>query len=285
MRYLVGLALVLWAAAAQAELRVGILAPQGPEQAEERWAGIIDSLSNTMGMPISFYPVSAQDGAAAFFENHIDVLVGNPVQSAVVVDTMNAQPVASMVSTRGAEFAGVIIVSAQSTITSLKDLSGMRMATLGDWAAGGYLYQSSHLVRNGLAGPDVLGIRVKGRNQNDLVELVKAGAADAAFIRTGVLEGLIAKGAVRAGEFRVLDDQKQSPADLHRTTRWYPEWMVSVQPGLDPAVTAQLRSALMAVDGQSPAAKQAKVRGFQAPLKLRGVIEAMQLLKVAPYNR
>ena len=285
MRYLLGLAVVLWAAAAQAEMRVGILAPQGPEQAQDRWAGMIDSLSTTMGMPITFHPVSAQDGTTAFFDNHIDVLVGNPVQSAVVVDTMNAQPVASMVSTRGAKFAGVIVVSADSTITTLQDLSGMRIATLGNWAAGGYLYQSSHLVRNGLAGPDDLGIRVKGRNQNDLVELVKAGAADAAFIRTGVLEGLIAKGAVTAGELRVLDDQKQSPDDLHRTTRWYPEWMVSVQPGLDPAIAAKLRSALVAVDGQSPAARQAKVRGFQAPLDLGGVIEAMQVLRVAPYDK
>lgn len=267
-----------------AQLTVGILAPQGSDKAFQRWQPFVDMLSDRLDMEVIIYPISAQIGTEAFFEGYIDLLLGNPVQTAVVVDTMAGQRLVSMIKPAGDRFAGVVVVRADSPIKTVSDLRGRRFAALGDWAAGGYLFQAAHFQSLTQSHPDQVSQRLRADNQNDSVKMVMAGEADAAFIRTGVLENLISTGAISEDDLRVLDEQANDPNSLSRTTNWYPEWYMVAQATLSSELTERLRDLLLSLDASDPGMQHAGITGFKEPLDIGPVINAMQNLGVAPYN-
>lgn len=272
------------ATAGHADLRVGVMAPQGEERALARWSAFGEALSDGVGQPIEIVPVTANGGVEAFGAGEIDILLGNPVQTAVVVDTMDAVPLASLVSATGERFAGVIVVAATSEVNTSFDLWGQQVATLGDWAAGGFLFQSAFLMDQGLPHPGDFGERIIASNQRELVAMVLDGRADAAFVRTGIIEAMVSDGSLDADALRVIDDQRSADSEVHRTTPWYPEWFISAQATLSPDVMSQIEAGVMAMGEDSPAIQQAGVAGFIDPLDVSQVVQAMQIVGVSPYN-
>lgn len=285
MRILLSAVLALAPAhAAWSEINVAVVAPQGPEAAIDAWQPLADRLSAELGDTVNLYPFGPVEGTDAFFEGFIDVFIGNPVQTAVIVDTMGAAPIASIERANGTEFAGLIVVRSDGPIETLQDLAGARIATLGDWAAGGFVFQAHHLKEAGLGRPGEIGDRLRASNQNELVQMVLEGNADAAFIRTGVLEDRIAKGVIESDTLRVLDARPSDEAQVQRTTKWFPSWFVSVSSALDAAVVSRLNDTLMAVTPEMPEAQSARIRGFSPPLDVAPVVQAMRLVGVPPYD-
>lgn len=269
---------------AAASVTLGLTAPQGAEAAIERWQKLFDAVSEEVGVEVNLFPLGPQEGAEAFFAGHIDFLLANPVQSALIADTMDAIPVASMVHPHGDQFAGVIVVRQDSDIQSLEDLRGRSFAALGDWAAGGYLFQAAHIMSSGLPRPDAFATRQRASNQNALVQMVQSQTVDAAFIRTGIIENLIRSGKLAEGELRVLDAQAMDEADMLRTTRWYPEWFMMASSTLPPELVEQFGAALMAIEADSGPARAARISGFQQPLDVTPVVDAMRQVGVPPYD-
>lgn len=284
MRFFIAIVFAFWTTSLVADVTVGVVAPQGPEKAQERWKPFTDMLADRLGEPVSLFPVSPQDGTMAFLNGHVDFLLGNPVQSAVIKDTMNAVPVASMVGTSGSQFAGVIAVRADSQIQQISDLRGVSFASLGDWAAGGYLFQAAYIMENGFPRPDEMADRVRGANQDQLVRMVLDGTVDAAFIRTGIIEGLVAAGELEPGALRVIADKKSGPDDLHRTTRWFPQWYMMGQGTISSEMHGAMTGALLELEASDPIAQHARIVGFEAPSDVGPVVEAMQRVGVTPYN-
>lgn len=122
--------------AAAADLFIGVTAPRGASPAEARWQAFADYMSAELGQGVQLVPVGAVEGTEVFLGGGIDVLLANPVMAAVTIDMMSGQPMASLVSSTGNTFAGVIVVRAESAVQSVADLRGGTVATLGDWAAG-----------------------------------------------------------------------------------------------------------------------------------------------------
>ncbi|MEL6681922.1 MAG: PhnD/SsuA/transferrin family substrate-binding protein [Pseudomonadota bacterium] len=273
--------LPLLPATALAEIRLGILAPQGAAIAEDRWRAFANRLGAELGEPITIISQGAAAGTESFANREIDFLIGNPVQTAVAVDTMSAITLLSVVSGGRTHFAGVIAVRADSRVQSIADIRETTVATLGDWAAGGYVFQAHHVLRNGVGHINTETRRVKGANQRDLVQKLLSGQADVAFIRTGLIEEMVAEGSLSADSLRVLDQQD---GNLMRTTSWYPEWFVVAQNHTDPALLVRMKQVLLGFDADDPEMSQARVTKFRDPLNLQPLIVALQDLGVAPYN-
>ncbi len=269
---------------ALAEIRLAVLAPRSSELAREEWQPMATWLSETLEIPVAFTTVSPSEAVPAFSEGNIDVLIGNPVHTAVTVGTLGAVPVASVIRGPRGRFAGVIVARAASPIRTLDDLRGARIATLGDRAAGGFLFQADHLIRAGLGHPSEIGQRVQGENQNELIEMVQTGRADVAFVRTGVLEALEAEGRISPGSLRIIDEQPGEGDEPRRTTAWFPEWYVSVTGTLPLEDRIRLADALLSVAPGAPEAQAAGIRGFERPFDISAVIGAMERVGVAPYD-
>lgn len=265
-------------------LQFGVLAPTGSEDARQAWSGLIEYLEDETGLDIELVPLPANAGIDAFALREIDVLLGNPVQSAILSDVMSANLMASVSRPHGDVFGGLIVVRADSDIRSISDLEGTRIATLRHWAAGGFIFQAAYLTSMGFDMETSPGVHIIGVNQVVLVDMVMAGEADAAFIRTGLLERLVREGRIEADDLRVLDEVRYSSIGLTHTTPLYPEWFVVGQRSLDPAVSTELTLALRNLREGHAAAEQAGIVGFIAPLDVTPVVEAMRLIGVPPYD-
>lgn len=277
-------ALVLSAPDARADLRLGVVAPRGEVKALSQWQPFADYLSGEIGEAVELLPVAPGAALDSFSGGDFDALIGNPVHSAVAVETMGAKPVASLVKRAGADFAGVIIARAGSGIETATDLKGKKVISLSTGSAGAYMFQAAHLSAAGLSVPSDFAAHSIGKNQDDLVKLVVRGVFDAAFVRTGVVEAMVAEGAIALEDLVVVDARETEGFGLLHTTRLYPEWFVVAESGLSEDQVTRLHDALVSVPADHPAATAARIQGFVEPRDPSPVVDAMRALRVPPFD-
>jgi ABC-type phosphate/phosphonate transport system substrate-binding protein len=124
------------------------------------------------------------------------------------------------------------------------------------------------------------------RSQDKLIEVVDRGIADAAFVRSGLLEKMAKAGEIKMDDFVVIDHQDPNDeVPFVHTTRAYPEWYISSMPKTDEGVVKRLTAALLALPPNSQAARTANIKGFVKPLPLDNLKIALQTLHVPPYTR
>ena len=258
-------ALICLALTATAEIRLGVIAPSGELKAQKRWAPLAVHLSTVLGEEVTLMPMVVTQGFEKIAAGEIDVMIGTPVQAAMAKHSFGARMIASMIKKSGSEFAGVIIANPNSGIHPAADLRGKKVMTMPVRGAGGYLFQAGHLRDVGVNAPDEFGMHAIGKNQEDIVKLIARGVFDAGFVRSGIIERLIASGEIDAAQVIVVDARSTPGFDLQHTTRLYPEWFAFALESFDADTAALVRQALIDLEAGHPAVAAAKINGFETP--------------------
>jgi ABC-type phosphate/phosphonate transport system substrate-binding protein len=269
--------------AAYADLNIGVLAPRGELKATTRWAEFGKYLTAQLKQEVHIVPLAPTKVIDAVKNGQIDVLLSNPAHALTVAERYGAKHPATLSDKEGPQFAGLIITRRDGGLKRVSDLKGKTVMTLEDSASGAYIFQAYHLRKHGLdVNRDMK--RITGKNQDDLVLAVKGGFADAAFIRTGVLEAMARDGKIGKDDLDVLEPRKDKDFDYPHTTALYPEWYLSVLPKVNGATAAKLKTAVLNLKPEDPACASAKINGFVPPLPLAGMKDALKTLKLPPYN-
>ncbi|RLW67011.1 MAG: hypothetical protein B6D73_00685 [gamma proteobacterium symbiont of Stewartia floridana] len=272
-------------------LTLGVLAYLPKAQMISRYQPLVDYLSDQLGdRKVELLPL-AYDGdeiEAALASGSIDLLLTNPshfiklrtqndLSGAMLTQVVvrNGQPVSV--------FGGVIITTTQRPdINTLKDLSNMRIAAADPRSLGGFQAQVFEAISQGveLYGP------IDYLKKHDLVvNAVLSGKADAGFIRSGVLEGLVRAKKLDLNRIKVLNPQKKDNFPFLLSTRLYPEWPLVALPQLAPHDVRRIASALLALRADHPAAHIARIGGYDPPADYLPVEELARALRVPPYDR
>jgi diguanylate cyclase (GGDEF)-like protein/PAS domain S-box-containing protein len=179
-------------------------------------------------------------------------------------------------------FGGVILVPSHRTdLNSLKDLDGKRIATASLLSFGTYLIQAYELA---LAGIKPGSYVETGLPQDLIVGALLEGKADAAFVRTGVLEALLREGKLAANQVRVLNPQKYPGYPLALSTRLYPEWPVVAMPHVPDEVTVRIAGALLSLPHGGSQALSMGLYGFTVPADYEPVRAMMRELRAPPFD-
>lgn len=259
----VGIALFGSVITASAEIRLGILATSGEVQSQKRWAPLAAYLSEAMGEQVTLLPMAVTQGNAEFALGNIDIMLGNPGQAVKAKNESGAEMLASLVKKHGSGFAGVIVTNPTTGIKTATDLRGKKVMSIAMGGAGGYMFQAGHLLDFGVVSPDDFATHAIGKNQEDIVKLVINGVFDAGFVRSGIIERMIAKGSIQQDQIVVVDERTTPGFPLRHTTRLFPEWFAYKAKDFDATKAARFRAALIEIQADHPALKIANVVGFE----------------------
>ena len=164
----------------------------------------------------------------------------NPYFYLRLAEKYGAVPVVKTISLDGrAEYRGIIVCREGSRIKLPRDLVGKTILAPSRFNVGGFLAQWVFLKEHGL-DPDRDFTYRFGYTQEEILEKVTSGLAEAGFIREDVLQALAkAKG--------------QMPAvTVIATTAHYPNHCIVAYPATDPDLVQRMKAALLNLDFKKP---------------------------------
>lgn len=284
--------LVLFGSAAHAadRLTLGVFAFRPKSIMIERYQPLADYLSEKLGgTPVELAVLEQAELDEAVAAHRVDLVMTNPSHYLELRSHNSLSgALATLVSSEGGQavssLGGCIIVRAgRGDITGLRDLRGRRVAISGPRFLGGYQAQAFELMQVGVRVPDQLDLVVVGRH-DAVVEAVLEGRADAGFIRTGIIESLVAEGRLDASQLVVLNPQALAGYPFAVSTRLYPEWPFVALPHVDRPTVRRISAALLGLEPSHPAARAAGIAGFSPPLDYLPVETMARTLRLPPFD-
>lgn len=237
-----GIALSVSALAAQAAdvLKVSAIPDEAPTELQRKFKPLGAYLEKELGMPVQFVPVSdyaaVVEGIAA---DRVDLAwLGGFTFVQTRLKTGNAIP---LVQREQDEKFTSKFISADASVKSLQDLKGKTFAFGSVSSTSGSLMPRYFMQKDGIV-PEQFFSRVAFSGAHDAtVAWVQAGKVDAGVLNASVWDKLVAAGKVDTAKVRVF-----------ATTPTYYDYNWTVRGTLDPALTAKIKAAFLALDPANP---------------------------------
>lgn len=271
-------------------LTLGVFSFRPDLTTEQRYLPLARYLSVATGQQIDLKVLSDEGMARALSRNQLDFVMTNPSHFLVLRSERSLSGVlATLIERWGdaetASMGGVIFTRADNpSIHQLADLRGARVAISGPRFLGGFQSQALELRNAGLNAERDLRLRPLG-NQDEVVDAVLNGQADAGFVRTGLLEQLSAAQGLPMEQLRIINGQELFGYPFSSSTRLYPEWPFVAMPHVDERVVRTVASALLALDAAHPAAVASGIAGFSPPADYQSVERLARDLRLPPYDQ
>ena len=141
---LLAIALLLFTVSAQAaDVRIGVLAKNGPAKAMKKWTATGEYLSTKLGKSVEIVPLDFDRVNPAIEANEVDFFLVNSSMFITAKVKFGASAIATMINSRQGQalksFGGVIITSAYNdAINSIEDIKGksfmaVKKSSFGGW--------------------------------------------------------------------------------------------------------------------------------------------------------
>ena len=279
------------ASEARKPAKFAVLAFRPKPETEARWQPLIDYLNSTQpSQPITLVVLNYPELEAAVKNKQVDFVLTQPAHYILLAQREHLlSPLATLLEKEGgqalASFGGVIVTrSDRSDIQRLSDLRGKRIATSSTTSLGSYQMQAFELQQVGIQLPGDARIIETGLPQDKAIQELLAGRADAAFIRTGVLEAMQKENKLDTRQLRVINAQPPGDFPQIRSTRLYPEWPVAAMPWTEGNLARQIAAAILSLPPDGDAARAAHIHGFTIPGDYRPIDELMRQLRQPPFD-
>ena len=284
MRFAALLLLCLPLVAGAADIRIGILAWQGEDDAESQWRPLVGALQAALPkhrlLPV-YYDLAHMEHAVAAKE--ADFVVTNPGHYVALEARHGVTRIATQVIDPGQDSqhtvgSAVIVRSERGELKRLEDLKGLRLAAVSPEAFGGYQVVWAELKRRGL-DPEggAVTARFTGYPMTRVIEAVARGEADAGAVRSCLLERLEREGRIPAGRYRVLSP-KAVGSPCQSSSPVYPGWAFAAARQTSPELAREVLVSLLAL----PRAQTGQTWGV--PADYHPVHEMLRELQVMPYD-
>ena len=224
-------------------LKVSAIPDEAPTELLRKFKPLGAYLEQELGMKVEFVPVA--DYAAvveALAADRIDMAwLGGFTFVQARLKTGNAVPLVQR--EQDAEFTSKFITS-DPAVKSLQDLKGKTFAFGSVSSTSGSLMPRYFMLQDGIK-PEEFFSRVAYSGAHDATAAwVQAGKVDAGVLNASVWDKLVANGTIDSNKVRVF-----------ATTPTYFDYNWTVRGTLDPALTAKIKAAFLALDPAKPADK------------------------------
>lgn len=281
--FLLGLSLAAPALAHGELVRVGVLSFRSLEQTQARWEPLGRYLEQHVpGYRFKIVPLYYPDLDAAVDNHQVDFILTNPEHYVLLRSRQGMAAFVTFIPLAEGhpvtEFGGVIAtLASRDDIKDLSDLSGRQVAAPSPESFGGNMMQLWEFHRRKLAPPHVTYL---GMPHDKSIVALLAGKADAAFVRTGVLEAMAAKGQVDLARIKLINRQPAGLFPQIRSTDLYPEWPMAAMKGEPEELVKAVGLALLQMSPQE--AQACELYGFAPPADYAPVEAIMLRLRQHP---
>jgi len=280
------LASAIFVAAAQAEIKIGILALRGAPKVMEEWAATGEYLTGKMGEKVTVVPLEFAAIEPMVKDGKIDFMLANSAFYVEMEKLYGAKAVAMQINSAGGkpvkEFGGVIFARKDSPINTLADLKGKKFMVVKASSFGGGQMALAFLLQKGIDYKKDFAEFKEGGKHDNVVLAVKNGAMDAGTVRSDTLEAMEKEGKISMADFKIINQIKDGFPFVH-STPLYPEWPMAAAKHVDGAKAKKLGEALLAVKPDSDAAKKAGILGWAPPADFKSVREVLKTLKYGAF--
>ena len=271
--------------------RFAVLAFRPKPETMARWQPVVDYL-NAAGLSrkIDLVAYSYKELEAAVTAREVDFVLTQPSHYIILTYAQGLySPLATLIERDGQHvmsvFGGTIVTRAERRdIDSLADLRSKRIAVSNKTSLGGYQMQAREVLQSGLNIDEDAHILELGQPQDKSIQAVINGEADAALVRTGLIEAMSREGKVDATLLKTIHPQTPAGFPFLLSTRLYPEWPLAAMPWTDDNLARELASAILAMPHGGEIAKAAKIHGFTIPGDYRPVDDLLRELRLPPFD-
>lgn len=272
-------------------LRVGILETVGRLSSAETFLPTIAYLRKRLAddgisLEVSYHDIESLRRAVE--RQELDFFISNPGFFAVAQQTYGARHLTTQRPREADDpnfaLGGVFIVRAERTdLQTLEDLKGTRAVAVASNGFGGYYVglgeikaQSRAVGFDGRAPERFFDeVRFTGYPMQLVInELQRNGGADVGFVRTCLLEEAEAKGIVKSGEFRVVNEKPSIPGfRCRRSTDLYPGWVFATTARAGAQASKLVAAALLSMPADAEGAEWSIASNFLAVDRLYQTLE------------
>ncbi len=287
----------LFLGAQDRDIKIGVLALRGEENALKSWSATADFLSGEIPeYRFSILPISFEDLDGVIQDKRVHFILCNTAQ---YVDLSSRYDVSRIVTMKRdilgesyTSFGGVFFTrSDREDLESLRDTRGRNLAAVDQISLGGWIALWRELNDRGIApGKFFKSIAYLGTH-DEVVYAVGDGRYDMGTVRTDTLENMAAEGLIHMEDFKLIPlDGKSAPppnADFPClvSTRLYPEWPLAKLPQTPSSLAEDIATSLISLSPDSPAARAAGIRGWTIPQNYQTVHDCFFELKIGPYRK
>ena len=207
-------------------VRIGVLAFRSKSQTLAQWQPLAAALKQAM--PQRDFVVEAltlTELEHAVSSRQLDYVLTNPGHYVLMAkrNGLSATLATLRIDEGGyssSVFGGVIVSRAeQADINTLHDLRNKTIAVVNTTSLGGYQMQQYELSKVGIRLAQETKLIITGLPQDNVIQAVLAGRADAGFVRTGVLEAMAREGKLDMKQIKVINRQNLPDFPVQVSTR------------------------------------------------------------------
>ncbi len=278
--------------AADAPLRIGVLAVRGTDQCLDTWTPMADYLTRQVaGRRFRIVPLTHDQIHPYVREGKVDFILTNSASYVELEYHYRVSRIATLkerhpggVST---QYGGVIFCRSDRTdIRTFSELVGKSFMAVSEASLGGWIMAWREFQESGIDPYTDFKSLSFGEIHDQVVYAVRDGRVDAGTVRTGTLEALSAEGNIDLSDFYVFPNRHDTGQALPYlcTTREYPGWPMARVKHTPDSLAEKVSVALLQMPPDAIAAQSSGYAGWTIPLDYQPVHECMKFLKIGPYE-
>ena len=267
-------------------IRIGVLANKGLEDARRRWDLTAIYLQNRIpNYTFSIVPLAFEQIEPAVKNDDIDFLITNPAMYVEMEYLYGVNRIVTLIDNGLTLFGGVIFCRAdRQDIQDINDLKHKSFMAVEKDSLGGWIMAWRELKQHGIDPFRDFAPMLFGETHKAVVYAVRDGRVDAGTVRTDTLERLARDEGLDLSVFRVIDKKYYEDFPLLVSTALYPEWPLAKLKNTPVGLAKRVAVELLSMPADSPANRAAGIGGWTIPLDYNLVHEVMQELRLGPYQ-
>lgn len=235
---------------------------------------------------MTIVPLKFEAIEPAVAHQKVDFVLANSAFYVELQKKHGVEAVATLINSRNGNalstFGGVILVKADSPIQNIADIAGKKFMVVKKSSFGGAQMAWRLLKENGVDPETDCAEFMFGNKHDNVVFAVKNGACDVGSVRSDTMERMADEGKIKMADFRIIHKVDDGFPFVH-STQLYPEWPIAACAHTNKAKAAQLAGALKALTQDNPAARSAKIVGWEEPADYAPVRECLTVINYGAF--